>query len=73
LCCIKTYELVKSTEVIEESKHEIEIDYPDDYIIGPPERSVAGVFSVPKDIPTLYDVAERRFPWKWNSSLASAT
>jgi hypothetical protein len=55
--------------VIEQSKHKIEVDYPDAYTLGLPERKVAGIFVVPKDCPTLYQVAERRFPRKWDASI----
>jgi hypothetical protein len=70
LCCISGYELVESSAAIRADNHELEVEYPDDLTTGPPERTDQGVFREP-DCPTLYAIAEKAFPPKWDQSLSA--
>jgi len=68
LCCIKYFELLHSTRIVEEDRYSNEIENPDEMAVGPAERNWSGYMPVPADYSTLYQIANRSFPDRWDAA-----
>lgn len=67
ICCVKYWKQLPTSELVEEEKYKLQVEFPDDLILDGPERTYLGYSPRPDErgVPSLYSLSEA-FPRKYD-------